>query len=339
MVILLGLLCVFFSSRRRHTSWPRDWSSDVCSSDLVAGPACAVWARPSPAGTARIALAGSARSAAACARAARCGTTRTRSAAAKTAAAGPARAGAGVRRGDGLDAHLDAHDAAVGVGDVLGGRAAVEGRDQTVGAEAEHKRGAAHLVHVGVRRDQRPAGAADLGELVEDRRPVAAHLVGVRAPRCLLGRGGTRCTLPRGAGRIDVTARAGLRRRCRRVLRGRVATRFLGGAALPGHRGRGPAAVVRSGLRGRSGRGTLLILRGLIARRSGIGGGTLLIPPSLLSPRSRRGLRAAFAGLTGGVGLLLRDASRLLAGTGGTRRSLSASGGPAPRGVPAASRG
>src|SRR5439155_5261652 len=23
-----------FSSRRRHTSWPRDWSSDVCSSDL-----------------------------------------------------------------------------------------------------------------------------------------------------------------------------------------------------------------------------------------------------------------------------------------------------------------
>src|SRR5207253_6611730 len=27
-------LCVFFSSRRRHTSWPRDWSSDVCSSDL-----------------------------------------------------------------------------------------------------------------------------------------------------------------------------------------------------------------------------------------------------------------------------------------------------------------
>src|SRR5439155_25781340 len=23
----------FFSSRRRHTRWPRDWSSDVCSSD------------------------------------------------------------------------------------------------------------------------------------------------------------------------------------------------------------------------------------------------------------------------------------------------------------------
>src|SRR5690625_3130630 len=27
----------FFSSRRRHTRWPRDWSSDVCSSDLLKG--------------------------------------------------------------------------------------------------------------------------------------------------------------------------------------------------------------------------------------------------------------------------------------------------------------
>src|SRR5207253_5210748 len=25
------------SSRRRHTRWPRDWSSDVCSSDLFYG--------------------------------------------------------------------------------------------------------------------------------------------------------------------------------------------------------------------------------------------------------------------------------------------------------------
>src|SRR5690625_7226923 len=40
----------FLSSRRRHTRWPRDWSSDVCSSDLpapgrvlpAAGSAC--WA-------------------------------------------------------------------------------------------------------------------------------------------------------------------------------------------------------------------------------------------------------------------------------------------------------
>src|SRR5690625_6399127 len=27
-----------FSSRRRHTRWPRDWSSDVCSSDLIGVP-------------------------------------------------------------------------------------------------------------------------------------------------------------------------------------------------------------------------------------------------------------------------------------------------------------
>src|SRR6266508_334368 len=31
----------FFSSRRRHTRWPRDWSSDVCSSDLGRRPALA----------------------------------------------------------------------------------------------------------------------------------------------------------------------------------------------------------------------------------------------------------------------------------------------------------
>src|SRR5690348_17623115 len=30
------LLCFFFSSRRRHTRWTGDWSSDVCSSDLSA---------------------------------------------------------------------------------------------------------------------------------------------------------------------------------------------------------------------------------------------------------------------------------------------------------------
>src|SRR5207253_6951631 len=27
-------------SRRRHTRWPRDWSSDVCSSDLSVPVAC-----------------------------------------------------------------------------------------------------------------------------------------------------------------------------------------------------------------------------------------------------------------------------------------------------------
>src|SRR5690625_193942 len=35
--INLERVIFFFSSRRRHTSWPRDWSSDVCSSDLEHG--------------------------------------------------------------------------------------------------------------------------------------------------------------------------------------------------------------------------------------------------------------------------------------------------------------
>src|SRR3712207_1048803 len=34
---VLALGCFFFSSRRRHTRYWRDWSSDVCSSDLIAG--------------------------------------------------------------------------------------------------------------------------------------------------------------------------------------------------------------------------------------------------------------------------------------------------------------
>src|SRR5690606_39578813 len=35
--ILVLLLFFFFSSRRRHTRFSRDWSSDVCSSDLGTG--------------------------------------------------------------------------------------------------------------------------------------------------------------------------------------------------------------------------------------------------------------------------------------------------------------
>src|SRR5207253_7943465 len=34
-VDIYSWLFFFFSSRRRHTRWPRDWSSDVCSSDLT----------------------------------------------------------------------------------------------------------------------------------------------------------------------------------------------------------------------------------------------------------------------------------------------------------------
>src|SRR5690606_39382561 len=33
----VGMLPFFFSSRRRHTRFSRDWSSDVCSSDLALG--------------------------------------------------------------------------------------------------------------------------------------------------------------------------------------------------------------------------------------------------------------------------------------------------------------
>src|SRR5690625_6644436 len=34
MCYLFAYTSFIFSCRRRHTSWPRDWSSDVCSSDL-----------------------------------------------------------------------------------------------------------------------------------------------------------------------------------------------------------------------------------------------------------------------------------------------------------------
>src|SRR5437660_2300133 len=34
-LFLFFFVFFFFSSRRRHTRWPRDWSSDVCSSDLA----------------------------------------------------------------------------------------------------------------------------------------------------------------------------------------------------------------------------------------------------------------------------------------------------------------
>src|SRR5690625_7623750 len=34
--MIFMFVAFFFSSRRRHTRWPRDWSSDVCSSDLTA---------------------------------------------------------------------------------------------------------------------------------------------------------------------------------------------------------------------------------------------------------------------------------------------------------------
>src|SRR5438128_11836274 len=34
-IVWSAYVCFFFSSRRRHTRCYRDWSSDVCSSDLI----------------------------------------------------------------------------------------------------------------------------------------------------------------------------------------------------------------------------------------------------------------------------------------------------------------
>src|SRR2546430_6457294 len=40
-MVIFSILCVFFfSSRRRHTRFDCDWSSDVCSSDLKFGGLC-----------------------------------------------------------------------------------------------------------------------------------------------------------------------------------------------------------------------------------------------------------------------------------------------------------
>src|SRR5690606_39838352 len=44
-------LSFFFSSRRRHTRFSRDWSSDVCSSDLITNAsvvAMSGWIIPAP---------------------------------------------------------------------------------------------------------------------------------------------------------------------------------------------------------------------------------------------------------------------------------------------------
>src|SRR3712207_7318075 len=39
-MLKFGLFCFFFSSRRRHTRYWRDWCSDVCSSDLEIEDQC-----------------------------------------------------------------------------------------------------------------------------------------------------------------------------------------------------------------------------------------------------------------------------------------------------------
>src|SRR3712207_7180458 len=44
-VVCVLCCCFFFSSRRRHTRYWRDWSSDVCSSDLACATAM-TWSLP-----------------------------------------------------------------------------------------------------------------------------------------------------------------------------------------------------------------------------------------------------------------------------------------------------
>src|SRR5699024_12857229 len=39
-IVTLSTFIFFFSSRRRHTRSKRDWSSDVCSSDLLSSSLC-----------------------------------------------------------------------------------------------------------------------------------------------------------------------------------------------------------------------------------------------------------------------------------------------------------
>src|SRR5207245_5789409 len=45
-LIMVLLILFFFSSRRRHTRCYRDWSSDVCSSDLMSSATPATIAKP-----------------------------------------------------------------------------------------------------------------------------------------------------------------------------------------------------------------------------------------------------------------------------------------------------
>src|SRR5690606_40143011 len=43
MLCCVFVFVFFFSSRRRHTRFSRDWSSDVCSSDLIVGENGSEW--------------------------------------------------------------------------------------------------------------------------------------------------------------------------------------------------------------------------------------------------------------------------------------------------------
>src|SRR5699024_12027521 len=49
IILFFQVLFFFFSSRRRHTRSKRDWSSDVCSSDLYTNKPVAIFSLEMPA--------------------------------------------------------------------------------------------------------------------------------------------------------------------------------------------------------------------------------------------------------------------------------------------------
>src|SRR3989337_3543797 len=57
--MIRNFMSCFFSSRRRHTRCYRDWSSDVCSSDLGAGDSALLEAAQRPADWIMAAISGS----------------------------------------------------------------------------------------------------------------------------------------------------------------------------------------------------------------------------------------------------------------------------------------
>src|SRR6266487_6152590 len=138
-----SVMFFFFSSRRRHTRWTGDWSSDVCSSDLGRGRSLPVALVAAGAALLTCALRRSGGLASECAGIPGAGVL---AAAARPGVHRPG-ADAGRRRGHGPDA-----GAAAAKGAVVGGRAGLGGvAGAPGGGLAALAGGAAHL---------RPAGGA-----------------------------------------------------------------------------------------------------------------------------------------------------------------------------------
>src|SRR5690606_1626593 len=210
-----------------------------------------------------------------------CGATSAGACTTGTSATGTSAAGAGILPDDGIDHDVDVHDASDGVGEVLRRRAAAESAHEALGAESEHEGAAVQPVDVRVLRDQGPAGAADLLQLVEDRGPVPAHCVGIE-PAARRG-----STLRRRRSVLRCARRA-LRRGARTLRRGLAALRS-GRSTLRSRRGtlwsRRCRSALAAGLSLPGRRLTALIARGLASTSERAPGGSCL-----LTPRRGRGL-------------------------------------------------